>query len=151
MRYIFCIRGLVTLQHIPYNSSYTSLQTKGESDKRMNNQFIGKPEYPPTPPFPNMPFPTQTMAMAMLQDALNHISSKNPALERYKVAQKVLQASQMVLMNQRVPSPSKDELKTTLDVLCEIKKENVMTQAQKDSIEAETEWYKLLLEWLMPD
>lgn len=97
------------------------------------------------------PFPTQTMAMAMLQDVLDRISSKNPELERYKVAQKVLQAFQKVLMNQRVPSPSKDELKTTLDVLCEIKKENVMTQAQKDSIEAQTEWYKLLLEWLMPD
>lgn len=107
---------------------------------------MGNSGYQPTPPFP-----TQKVAMAMLEDLLNHISRKDLTLERYKTAQKVFKAIEAALTTPLAPRPSKEEFTTALDVIVEIKKEYAQSQAEKDSIEREAVWRKRFLEWFLPD
>ena len=112
----------------------------------MNNQFTGNSGNQPT-----LSFPTQKMAMAMLEDLLNHISRKDLTLERYKTAEKVFKAIEAALTNPFAPRPSKEELTTALDVIAEIKKDHALSQTEKDNIEREAVWRKRFLEWLLPN
>ena len=98
----------------------------------------------------------ETITVSMLQEALEYMISaiikrktQNPIFERYGVALKVLRAIQMRLSNRQIQRPSKKDLKIACDVLSEIQKENAMTEAQKDRIDAAAFQCKLFIECSM--
>ena len=68
----------------------------------------------------------EQITVAMANDFLNYIlgilAHKNPLTESYKKAKKVFSALKMVFDNKRPPRPSKEDVKTAIDVLEEIKK-----------------------------
>ena len=97
----------------------------------------------------------ERITVAMLQGALGQmisiISQKEPALERYAVALKVLRAVQTRLTNQQVKRPSREDLKTACEVLKEVQKEHAETQMQRDRIDTAASWCMMFIECFVRD
>lgn len=78
----------------------------------------------------------EQITVAMANDFLNYIlcilAHKNPLLESYKKAKKVFSALKMVFDNKRPPRPSKEDMKTAIDVLEEIKNMSANSDAEKE-------------------
>ena len=78
----------------------------------------------------------EQITVAMANDFLNYIlgilAHKNPLLESYKKAKKVFSALKMVLENKRPPRPSKEDMKTAIDVLEEIKNMSANSDEEKE-------------------
>ena len=77
----------------------------------------------------------EQITVAMANDFLNYIlgilAHKNPLTESYKKAKKVFSALKMVFDNKRPPRPSKEDMKTAIDVLEEIKNMSANSDAEK--------------------
>ncbi len=97
----------------------------------------------------------ERITVAMLQGALGQmisiISQKEPALERYAVALKVLRAVQTRLTNQQVKRPSKEDLKIACEVLKEVQKEHAETQMQRNRIDTAASWCMMFIECFVRD
>ena len=78
----------------------------------------------------------EQITVAMANDFLNYIlgilAHKNPLLESYKKAKKVFSALKMVFDNKRPPRPSKEDIKTAIDVLEEIKNMSANSDEEKE-------------------
>lgn len=77
----------------------------------------------------------EQITVAMANDFLNYIlgilARKNPLIESYKKAKKVFSALKMIFDNKRPPRPSKEDVKTAIDVLEEIKNMSANSDAEK--------------------
>lgn len=77
----------------------------------------------------------ERITVAMIKNALDYIlgiiATRSPLVESYKTAKTVLDAMKMVLENKRPSKPSKEDMKTTVDVLEEI-----------TNLSAKSEWEK---------
>ncbi len=66
----------------------------------------------------------ERITVAMIKDALDYILSiiatQSPFIEAYKTAKTVFSAMKMMLENKKPSKPSKEDMKTTVDVLEEI-------------------------------
>lgn len=66
----------------------------------------------------------ERITVAMIKNALDYIlgiiATRSPLVESYKTAKTVFDAMKMVLENKRPSKPSKEDMKTTVDVLEEI-------------------------------
>lgn len=77
----------------------------------------------------------ERITVAMIKNALDYIlgiiATRSPLVESYKTAKTVFDAMKMVLENKRPSKPSKEDMKTTVDVLEEI-----------TNLSAKSEWEK---------
>ena len=77
----------------------------------------------------------ERITVAMIKNALDYILgiivTRSPLVESYKTAKTVFDAMKMVLENKRPSKPSKEDMKTTVDVLEEI-----------TNLSAKSEWEK---------
>lgn len=77
----------------------------------------------------------ERITVAMIKNALDYIlgiiATRSPLVESYKTAKTVFDAMKMVLENKRPSKPSKEDMKTTVDVLEEI-----------TDLSAKSEWEK---------
>ena len=77
----------------------------------------------------------ERITVAMIKNALDYIlgiiATRSPLVESYKTAKTVFDAVKMVLENKRPSKPSKEDMKTTVDVLEEI-----------TNLSAKSEWEK---------
>ena len=77
----------------------------------------------------------ERITVAMIKNALDYIlgiiATRSPLVESYKTAKTVFDAMKMVLENKRPSKPSKEDMKTTVDVLDEI-----------TNLSAKSEWEK---------
>lgn len=124
----------------------------------MTNQFMGYTFHRPTELRPNTILfsrEDQTITVSMAQKAVEYIISviakKNPIIERYNIASKVLRAIQARLANGQARKPNKKDVEVACDVLNEILKENAVTEEQKDRIDAAAFQCKLLIECFVRD
>lgn len=66
----------------------------------------------------------ERITVAMIKDALDYIlriiATQSPFIEAYKTAKTVFSAMKMILENKKPSIPSKEDMKTTVDVLEEI-------------------------------
>ena len=66
----------------------------------------------------------ERITVAMIKNALDYIlgiiATRSPLVESYKTAKTVFDAMKMVLENKRPSKPSKEDMKTTVDVLEDI-------------------------------
>lgn len=78
----------------------------------------------------------ERITVEMANDFLNYILSilarKNPLIESYKKAKKVFSAFKMVFDNKQPPRLSKEDMKTAIDVLEEIKNMSANSDAEKE-------------------
>ena len=77
----------------------------------------------------------ERITVAMIKNVLDYIlgiiATRSPLVESYKTAKTVFDAMKMVLENKRPSKPSKEDMKTTVDVLEEI-----------TNLSAKSEWEK---------
>lgn len=77
----------------------------------------------------------ERITVAMIKNALDYIlgiiATRSPLVESYKTVKTVFDAMKMVLENKRPSKPSKEDMKTTVDVLEEI-----------TNLSAKSEWEK---------
>ena len=77
----------------------------------------------------------ERITVAMIKNALDYIlgiiATRSPLVESYKTAKTVFDAMKMVLENKRPSKPSKEDMKTNVDVLEEI-----------TNLSAKSEWEK---------
>ena len=77
----------------------------------------------------------ERITVAMIKNALDYIlgiiATRSPLVESYKTAKTVFDAMKMELENKRPSKPSKEDMKTTVDVLEEI-----------TNLSAKSEWEK---------
>jgi len=78
----------------------------------------------------------ERITVKMANDFLNYIlgilAHKNPLIESYKKAKKVFSACKMVFDNKHPPRLSKEDMKTAIDVLEEIKNMSANSDAEKE-------------------
>lgn len=154
----FLAKGLVSTWADLYNVYKHFTKYKGASHSEMINQFMGYTVHRPQKFQSSTALFTkenETITVSMLQEALDHmisaIAKENPIFERYSVTLKVLRAIQVRLANGQPRKPSKQELKTACEVLSEIQKEYVATEAQRVRIDLAAAQCKLFIECFMRD
>lgn len=78
----------------------------------------------------------ERITVKMANDFLNYIlgilARKNPLIDSYKKAKKVFSAFKMVFDNKQPPRLSKEDMKTAIDVLEEIKNMSANSDAEKE-------------------
>lgn len=78
----------------------------------------------------------ERITVEMANDFLNYIlgilARKNPLIDSYKKAKKVFSAFKMVFDNKQPPRLSKEDMKTAIDVLEEIKNMSANSDAEKE-------------------
>lgn len=78
----------------------------------------------------------ERITVAMIKDALDYILAiiaiQSPLIESYKTAKTVFGAMKMILENKKPSKPSKDDMKTAVDVLEEIANLSAKSEWEKE-------------------
>ena len=93
----------------------------------------------------------EKITVEMVNDAVDYmigiIAKKNPLIEKYQTAKKVLRTAKMILMNKQVASrPSGTDLKTAVDVIKEIKNQMAASIEEKEHNEWSASICKLVID-----
>lgn len=92
----------------------------------------------------------ERITVAMIKNALDYIlgiiATRSPLVESYKTAKTVFDAMKMVLENKRPSKPSKEDMKTTVDVLEEITNLSAKSEWEKEQNARYAFLYKLVID-----
>ncbi len=94
----------------------------------------------------------ERITVAMIKNVLDYIlgiiATRSPLVEPYKTAKTVFDAMKMVLENKRPSKPSKEDMKTTVDVLEEITDLSAKSKWEKEQNARYAFLCKLMIEGL---
>ena len=92
----------------------------------------------------------ERITVAMIKNVLDYIlgiiATRSPLVESYKTAKTVFDAMKMVLENKRPSKPSKEDMKTTVDVLEEITNLSAKSEWEKEQNARYAFLYKLVID-----
>lgn len=92
----------------------------------------------------------ERITVAMIKNVLDYIlgiiATRSPLVESYKTAKTVFDAMKMVLENKRPSKPSKEDMKTTVDVLEEITNLSAKSEWEKEQNARDAFLCKLMID-----